>query len=54
MVPKEGFPSKLERNCAIVKASRDYGYSYTAIGKAFSLHYSSVSIIVKTMRDKTL
>ncbi|MBI9081822.1 MAG: hypothetical protein JEY79_19035 [Pseudodesulfovibrio sp.] len=30
---------------SIVKASRNYGYSYTAIGKIFSLHYSRVSVI---------
>ncbi|MBI9081820.1 MAG: transposase, partial [Pseudodesulfovibrio sp.] len=47
LVPTEGFSNKQERNRAIIKASREYGYSYTAIGKAFSLHYSSVSVIVK-------
>ena len=54
LVPKGGFSNKQERDKAILVASQEYGYSYTSIGEAFSLHYSSVSVIIKKANLKTL
>jgi len=51
LIPVHGFSSKQERNAAIAKAHCEFGYSFTAIGAAFNLHYSTVSLIVKGVRS---
>jgi transposase len=40
-------PGKRERDELIRRAHRDYGYSYSEIGRHVGFHYATVSRLVK-------
>lgn len=46
LFPKQGFKNKTARDKAIHQAHRDHGYTLVEIGRALSLHYTTISKVV--------
>lgn len=47
LLAPEGYSGKEERNALMKKASQEYGYSFSEIGRHIRLHYATVSRIVR-------
>jgi putative transposase len=47
LLPRDALPGKKERDELIRKAHREYGYSYSEIGRHVGFHYATVSRLVK-------
>ena len=47
LLPRDALPGKRERDELIRRAHREYGYSYSEIGRHVGFHYATVSRLVK-------
>jgi len=47
LLPRDALPDKGERDELIRRAQREYGYSYSEIGRHVGFHYATVSRLVK-------